>query len=318
MTTDGPRGPALDREVLLFASADEFRGRERYQAELTCTKNDLDRIVGKYAFAEKDRLQCGLNRCNTWHQHGYVISTKDGRETHCGQDCGKREFGVTWDHVEAVYKRAEDARARRAALAEFLPRRTAMLGEARLLLSAIEAACTRVASVMALVRQAPGLQSALVAAIRDGGRVRVEVHLDKDQREAMGIRDGKANLQTIATIEGGAAMSAHSRIAATLRSEVIAPLERMTDDSMSGLEEEELRRETKALDLRERSLENAKSFLVEAERFCRSDNLARFSQLKQVMPRKARDGRLDRVLARLPKALDVTPGVRAPVSTLRK
>jgi hypothetical protein len=104
-------------------------------------------------------------------------------------------------------------------------------------------------------------------------------------------------------------VSAYSRIAATLRSEVIAPLERLTDDSISGLDEEGLKRETKALEPRERVLTNAKSFLVEARRFCQRDNLARFSELKQVMPRKARDTRVDRILARLPKMLeDTTPG----------
>jgi len=299
-----------DREVLLFAFAAEFRTREGYQPQLNYTKDELDRIVGKYAFAEKDQLQCGLNRCNHWHQHGYVISTKDGRETHCGQDCGQREFGVTWDEIQAVYKKAEDVRAKRAILAEFIPRRGAMLDEVRRLLSAAQVACARVASVMAQVRQAPALEGTLAAVLREGGRVRIAVRLTEDQREAMGITDERANLQTIATIEGGDAVSAHTRIVSTLRSEVVVPLERLTEDSISGLDEEGLKREVKALDLRERALEGARRFLVEAERFCHSDNLARFSELKQVMPSKAKDQRLDRILARLPKMLDELPNKR--------
>ena len=39
------------------------------------------RYVGAlHLVAAGKQLQCGLNGCNHWHQHGFIIATKSGDE----------------------------------------------------------------------------------------------------------------------------------------------------------------------------------------------------------------------------------------------
>jgi hypothetical protein len=38
-----------------------------------------------------------LTNCHTPHIRGYIVSTKDGRETNIGKDCGKNYFGVDFE-----------------------------------------------------------------------------------------------------------------------------------------------------------------------------------------------------------------------------
>ncbi|MEW8348577.1 MAG: hypothetical protein AB2687_09720 [Candidatus Thiodiazotropha taylori] len=56
---------------------------------------ELDAVIGKYR--EPELRVCGFSTCRTKHFRGYIASTKDGRVTNIGVDCGKKHFGVDFE-----------------------------------------------------------------------------------------------------------------------------------------------------------------------------------------------------------------------------
>ena len=63
----------------------------------------LDAIIGRYAFA--DKVPCGLSNCHQPHGKGYIVVTKDGRETNIGKHCGKTYFGVDFETLSNKFDR---------------------------------------------------------------------------------------------------------------------------------------------------------------------------------------------------------------------
>jgi len=57
----------------------------------------LDAVVGKYR--EPELRICGFSNCHTKHFRGYLVTTKDGRITNIGVDCGRKHFGVDFENM---------------------------------------------------------------------------------------------------------------------------------------------------------------------------------------------------------------------------
>ncbi len=74
---------------------EDIQTRPGFLSNLNPADHELDSIVGRYIFPEK--IQCGLSNCRTPHTRGYIVSTKSGRETNIGKDCGKTYFGVDFE-----------------------------------------------------------------------------------------------------------------------------------------------------------------------------------------------------------------------------
>lgn len=82
----------ISKEIIRVENWTDITERPGFTASLDPAKHSLDAIIGKYAFGEK--VPCGLSNCHTPHNLGYIVATKDGRETNMGKDCGKTYFGV--------------------------------------------------------------------------------------------------------------------------------------------------------------------------------------------------------------------------------
>lgn len=283
----------------LFKSVDEFQSRPHYMPELSCTTGELDRIVGKYCVPEGSQLQCGLNKCHRWHKYGYVIRTKDGRETHCGHDCGRRVFGVTWDDVEAAFQREERAQVQRKLLSELLEHKRELLEQATTLRSAVMATAASVESIIREVGKEPALHRALHAAVHNGGRIQVALKTERNLRKMMGASDNRADLETIGVIAGGACLSQYLTQEREIRFRVISPLESFEESELALLDLKEIEMKSKQIAEMRQTLQSAQRFLLEARRFCSKRNLSEFAKLKQIIPRSSHTARLDRILARL-------------------
>lgn len=61
---------------------------------------ELDAVIGRYI--EREKKICGLSICRTRHNRGYLVSTKDGRTTNIGKDCGKKHFGVEFETMARI------------------------------------------------------------------------------------------------------------------------------------------------------------------------------------------------------------------------
>lgn len=84
-----------NKELVRVENWEEIVARPGFTTDLNPKNHELAAILGRYAFAE--RIRCGLSDCHTPHIRGYIVSTKDGRKTNIGKDCGKNYFGVDFE-----------------------------------------------------------------------------------------------------------------------------------------------------------------------------------------------------------------------------
>lgn len=91
--------------------------RPGFDANLNPNRSELKTIIGRYVFG--DKVKCGLSICHTPHAKGYLVTTKDGRETNIGKDCGKKYFGVDFEALSKKFDRDVAASNNRESLWSF-------------------------------------------------------------------------------------------------------------------------------------------------------------------------------------------------------
>lgn len=90
-----------ERELVRVESWEDITSRPGFDGNLDPANHELASIIGQYGF--RDRVPCGLSNCHTPHQRGFIVVTKDGRETNIGKDCGKHYFGVDFETLSAKF-----------------------------------------------------------------------------------------------------------------------------------------------------------------------------------------------------------------------
>jgi hypothetical protein len=90
-----------DKELIRVESWEDIQSRPGFSSDLDPSQHELASIIGRYAFS--DRIRCGLSNCHTPHAKGYIVATKDGRETNIGKDCGKTYFGVDFETMSRKF-----------------------------------------------------------------------------------------------------------------------------------------------------------------------------------------------------------------------
>lgn len=55
-------------------------------------KSKLQKIIATYQFSTK--VKCGISRCQTKHNNGYLVKLSTNQEIIIGKDCGKKYFGA--------------------------------------------------------------------------------------------------------------------------------------------------------------------------------------------------------------------------------
>ena len=91
--------------------------RVGFSETLHPSEHELEAIIGRYNFG--DKVQCGLANCRTPHTKGYLVSTKSGRETNVGKDCGKNFFGVDFEEMAKQFERMSTEQDNRELLWNF-------------------------------------------------------------------------------------------------------------------------------------------------------------------------------------------------------
>lgn len=280
-------------DILLFKSAEEFADRPGYFHVLTVVRTELDRIVGKFSFPKDRQLQCGLNGCNHWHQNGYVIRTKDGCETHCGKDCGKREFGVEFKEVEATFKRKLEDQERRDWLNSVLSEKDALLDKVGALLARLGAVSAKIKEVRDRLAKEPELVLALDKAIRSGGAVQKERFVDAETASAMGLTRGQRHqLETVAILAGADALAlvpqskrpAIEDVAARLRLVVLPDLKDLSIGSLANLNTRQRKERARRIEGHHQAIAQAAELLAAGEKFIAPQNLRRLGQLPVSRP----------------------------------
>lgn len=283
-----------------FKSREEFESRPNYLPAVRCTSDGLDYIAGKYGFSADKKLQCGLNGCNSWHQHGFVIATKSGTETHCGQDCGRREFHVSWDEIHAEFERQAKADVRKQLVSKLLEDRNELLKRALSMQSEIAGACSKVRAIYDELRKEPLLAKEFENALANDGRILTELEVDARVAQAFGQRGRNANLTTVGRILGRVAPAKYRSIAATFERSVVQPLVDLGEKSVDTMSDERIEQSVRTIEALRLELGVADQFLTSSRQFLSPKNFAEIEKLKLVLPSRARTSRLDRIFGRLP------------------
>jgi hypothetical protein len=92
-----------EKELIPVESWEQICERAGFTNSLDPAEHELKAILGSYTFPAK--VPCGLSNCQTPHFRGYIVATKDGRETNIGNHCGKKFFGVDFEEMAAKYDR---------------------------------------------------------------------------------------------------------------------------------------------------------------------------------------------------------------------
>lgn len=106
-----------NKSVVRLDGWDDLVGRAGFSTNLDPAEHDLDAIIGRYNIGE--RVRCGLSNCHTLHAKGYLVSTKSGRETNIGKDCGKTYFGVDFENLAKQFERMSAEQDNREFLSNF-------------------------------------------------------------------------------------------------------------------------------------------------------------------------------------------------------
>jgi hypothetical protein len=285
------------RTPIRFKTREEFTSRPNYVDSLVCAPDDLDYFVGKYEFTEPVKFECHLNGCKRPHWHGFVIATKDGRETHCGRDCGKREFGVPWENLEADFIREEKADIQRQLVTSTLVERAVRLREALEIQAELSIACAAVKNIVDEINKDPAIARALNNAIASGGRILSKAKVDRAVASASGQKSARANLVSIGSIRGGRCVADYSQAGKSFQWKVVSFLEKLDDASVRLLEAKELEAVAKKLQESRETDRLMREFLEQANLFVSRENLDEILKLQQVLPQSLR---ISRIFSRLP------------------
>lgn len=91
----------IERELVRVEAWGDIVSRPGFTESLDPKCHVLNSIIGRYNFA--DKIRCGLSNCHTPHAKGYIVVTKDGRETNIGKDCGRNYFGVDFEAMSRKF-----------------------------------------------------------------------------------------------------------------------------------------------------------------------------------------------------------------------
>lgn len=92
-----------DKGLIRVESWDDIQARPGFVCDLDPAQHALESIIGRYVF--KAKIRCGLSNCHTPHAKGYIVVTRNGRETNIGKDCGKAYFGVDFETLSRRFDR---------------------------------------------------------------------------------------------------------------------------------------------------------------------------------------------------------------------
>ncbi len=289
----------MQEPPIQFQSQDEFARVAGYVPALTCTAEELKRIAGKYEWDESRALLCGLNGCNRRHWNGWVIETHGGDKTHCGRDCGEREFDVKFKDVEAVFKNELADAAKAANISDALQQRDALLELAGKLEDSASSLVTHVRTVVSLVSREPALLKAFNDSLRNDGRIQREVKVDRELLKAMGQRVDRVGTETIGLIDGGAAVRLQGSILGRVRAEAVWPLRHLTAESLAGLSSKALTKKSAEITGARKMLQEAEAFIEIAGRFTSAKNKREIAKLAEVVPSRWRNSRVAKIVQAL-------------------
>lgn len=144
--------------------------RPGFTFQLDPKKHKFKSVIGNYV--EREFVNCGIASCNTAHGKGYIVATEDGRETRIGKDCGKKIFGIEFDHEAKRFERDKTAAEDREALYSFSFKVDEIEERIRVFRSGAKGAQWMRCRLQALTTLGQGVPPLIITALGDLARTR--------------------------------------------------------------------------------------------------------------------------------------------------
>lgn len=302
--------PLLDDEIVLYTKVDDYEARTAFVGPLRVEPGNLHKIVGKVELPAKPQeawARCGLNGCNKSHRFGYIIRTNDGLETNCGHECGRREFGVVFEEVEAHANRVVEAQARRRAAMDVVLQAPIWRDQLRAAMPLVEREEARMLEFIEDFKERSSFWSQLHKIAKVGGVVKVPKWTkDGLREESLGRIDGCTHLH-------------RSRLwsSETISSQ-ISWLESLSGSSIAQIDTAGLDALMKKSEQVQRVLREAPTFIGDVRRFLQPKNFELFDAMCMhgvCRPGKEGWGDLIRKWTRATPHIEVQPPERSGHST---
>lgn len=272
-------------EPIQFEHPDEFRQRPLYVTPLRIDSKELDSIIGKYDFPQE--IPCSLNGCVTPHKRGFLIKAKNGQETNCGNVCGKREFGIEWDELEANFNKAEQLKISKQLLSDLLNERDSLIIASKKSIPLLEEALTAQTHYMRKIGSTTNFQNQLQQCIKLGGAVRARRPATDYEVE----NNITPPIITIARVVGGSVVFSedHARLPGTLRFSSLTWLESLDPIKILLLEHKEIQALLKEANVHRSLITKAGKYIEDAAAFFSDKNERAFQAIRICLMRKGSD-----------------------------
>lgn len=104
----------VDKQLVIIKSWEDISTRPGFTSNLDPTTVKLKAVIGSYELPEMK--PCGLSNCHQGHFSGFLVVAENGVETNIGNKCGRREFGIDFQHSANLHKKDVTAYLQRQTL----------------------------------------------------------------------------------------------------------------------------------------------------------------------------------------------------------
>lgn len=297
-----------NKELIRVENWADIEARPGFTKDLDPKAHELASIIGRYAFS--DRIRCGLSNCHTPHAKGYIVSTKDGRETNIGKDCGRNYFGVDFETLTRQFDQDITDKENRDRLWSFTFRIEDLKQQVRSMRAEDRGADWVFHTSRPLVEARRAIPNELVRRIASMIRTRqnlitIDREATEDEVREMEAKRGRRLPrpqyieEPVAQIEGMEALYPENDLRQLLVLNIEQELQAFEELKVDNLSSEALRRWNKWINTLDPALEQAKMSIEAGRRLLRRENL---QPLQQLLRDREQTERLRKFLNMLPAA----------------
>lgn len=231
-------------DYLWFQTVKEIEDRPRFCAALQIADGELSNIIGAYRVPANPPFHCGLNGCNQPHQKGFLIADKSGRETVCGNVCGRRKLGAEFVELAKRFDATLAQAQKQQTLADLQSKAAESLDIIYKLESELKLVYSPIKAIRQEFRQEASAEPLIRNLIREGGTIKRPRQLSEREREISGNPKVRFVNEVVGQVRGVQALETFARIAnivdADLRGKVNAVARIKNVEDVKGRELTEL------------------------------------------------------------------------------
>ena len=117
-------------EEITLRTWDDILNRADYQSSVDARKFRFLRIAAVYSFKEQS-ARCGMSDCQEAHRRGFLVITRDEKETNLCEACGQRLIHITFNKSKNTLQTQARVRGQHIHLNKVLERSNEIRGRVK-------------------------------------------------------------------------------------------------------------------------------------------------------------------------------------------